>query len=85
MLEKGTLVIVEWLSYDFLLFTVMGNTVYGSDEKKLKYAAGWVLEDSKDILIIQALEGNNENVQFHINKDDIVNITVLADAKECPF
>ncbi len=83
MLEKGTLVVIEWLSYNFL--HTIWETFDQVRTKKPTYATGWVLKDSKKILTVVTFKSDSDDVQLHIDKEDITKITIFADAKDCPF
>ncbi len=87
MLEKGTLIIVEWQTKQCILpIPMRGDLKLLEDENVVAFTVGWVIEHTENLLtiLIHCTTGN-EKLMFTIAIEDIANITILQDAKDCPF
>ncbi len=87
MLEKGTLIIVKWQTKQCILqVPERGDLKPLKKENVSAFTVGWVVEHTENLLLILLhCTTGDENLIFTIEKKDIANITVLQDAKDCPF
>ena len=70
-LEKGTLIVVKWQRNSFL------NGI-------IEYTVGWFLKCEHDLLFILSSRGNDD-LFIEIPEKQIIKITEIQEAKECPF
>ena len=88
MLEKGTLIIVEWQASCLTIRSILVTNPYKLNMSTEKITAvGWVYhENEKEISIIREyIKMGGECTVLSINKENDIKITVLQDAKDCHF
>ncbi len=88
MLEKGTLIIVEWEASRLTVRSILFTNPYKLKMSTEKITTvGWVYrENEKEISIIREhIKTADECSVLNISKENNIKIIVLQDAKDCPF